>query len=246
MRSLLTFLSLLFFPLNLLAQSNPALDVRFSSIIHSNGTAGLVVAEVSDFTAVADVAGSLAGTYFTIHDAHDAHCYAVWFKVSGTGSAPVVSGCVNAEVDVSTGDSAATVAGDARTVLNAAPYTSYFAITGATTHIIVSNLLNGVATDGNVGTSGFSVSKTQGVDGSVAISPSSVGSNVQGWKVCNNGVNTSTWLAVGSSLDPTVEGVRLAKGKCYDCMQCTASLLKAVTVSAQAASNGYSVIQFKQ
>lgn len=229
------------------AQSTPAIDARFSSITHTNGTAGVGVAEASDFTTVADTAGSLAGTYFTVHAAGDLYCIQPWYKVSGVGSAPVaVTGCTLVEVDIATGDTNSTVAGDTRTVLNAAPYTTYFAITGGTTHIIVTNLTGGVATDGNIGTSGFTVSKTQGVSGSAAISAGSILGGILGWRLCNNGTNTSTWLAVGSSLDPTVEGVRLGKGKCFECLQCTGGMLKAATVSAQAASNGYSVVQFKQ
>lgn len=213
------------------------------SITFSQSTAGVTVAEVSDFTAVADTAGSLAGTYFKFYNPN-AVCYAPWFKVSGTGTAPTVTGCTAVEVDISTNDANTAVASAARTVLNAAPYTTYFTITGATTHVIVTSVLKGAATDGNVGTSGFSVSKTQGVSGVVAAATTVAG--VMGYRICNNAVNTSTWLAVSkSALDPELAGVRLAKGQCLDCPSCTKSNLDGTYVSSQAASNGYSVVQFK-
>lgn len=245
MRMLLLAFALLCAPLAHAQVNSPAIDARFGHWYTATAQATPVVAEASDFTAVADIAGSLAGTYFTAHAALDAYCVAVWYKVSGTGTAPTVSGCTNVEVDISTGDAAATVASSSRTALNTAPYTTYFTITGATTHIILTNVANGAATDGSVGTSGFSVSKTQGVSGALAIS--SPHSGDQGWKICNAGVNTSTWLAVSQTAgDPTSTGIRLGKGQCYQCMSCSTGLLTKMYVSAQAASNDYSVVEFKQ
>lgn len=206
------------------------------------------VAEASDFTAVADVAGSLGGTSFRFYDASDAHCYQPWYDVADGSVAPAAAtGCTLVEVDIAADDTDATVAGNTRTVLNQAPYTTYFAITGATTHIIVTSLTKGTATDGNVGTSGFSIAKTQGVSGAVAIPAADVLAGGLGWRICNDTVNSSTWLAVGvgTTPDPELDGVRLGKGKCYDCLNCTPQSLKNVRVSAQAAANDYSVTQFK-
>lgn len=220
---------------------------RIASVSHVRGTAEIAVAEASDFTAVADVAGSLGGKYFKFYDAGDAHCYAPWYDVDNGSSAPTVSGCTLVEVDIAADDTDATVAGNTRTVLNAAPYTNYFAITGATTHVIVTSLLKGAATDGNVGTSGFSVSKTQGVSSSALISSANVAGNVVAWKVCNDAVQTSTYLFLGSSsLDAGVDGVSLGKGKCFVCESCGGELLKSLKVSSQAASDGYAVIQYKK
>lgn len=72
---------------------------------------------VQTITTVADSAKSLAGAYFLITDEASAHKYAIWFKVSGTGSAPVVSGYTAEEVDISTNDTAAAVATAAAAVI---------------------------------------------------------------------------------------------------------------------------------
>lgn len=60
-------------------------------------------------TCAADIAGSHAGDYFAIYTALDAVRYNIWYKVSGTGSAPVATG-TEVEVDIATGDTAATIA----------------------------------------------------------------------------------------------------------------------------------------
>lgn len=86
-----------------------------------------------------------------------------------------------------------------------------------------------------------------GTTGSLAIPGASVLGGVSGWRICNDGVpGASTWLDVGQNADPSNDGVRLAPGQCFQCMQCTASLLKAFYVEGQAAANGYSVNQFHQ
>ncbi len=226
-----------------LSQTVP-INVHIATAVQSLATTNPTVAEVSDFTAVADSSGSLAGTYIKFCSQGDAHCYAPWFKVSGTGTAPVITGYTAVEVDITTDDTDSTIAGLLRTTLNAAPYTTYFTITGATTHLIVTNVAKGTATDGNVGTSGFSVSKTQGVSSSLAVA--SVEPRAMGWRICNQAVQTSTWLAVGQAADTETDGVRLGKGKCYDCPSCSPSTLTVTRVSGQAASAEYSVVQFKQ
>jgi hypothetical protein len=210
-------------------------------------TAAPTVAEASDFTAVADVSGSLGGKTLRFYNAGDVICYQVWYDVDNASVAPsATSGCTLVEVDIAEDDTADTVAGNTRTVLNASPYTTYFAITGATTHVIVTSLTKGAATDGNVMTSGFSVSKTQGVSGTAAITSTEVLPGMLGYRICNAAGNSSTWLAIGkATLDPETDGVRLAPGKCLDCPSCTGKVLTDTKVSAQAASNAYTVVQFK-
>lgn len=83
-----------------------------------------------------------------------------------------------------------------------------------------------------------------GTTTAAAISPSSVGSTLS-WKICNDAVNTSTYLLVGMAADAATDGVMLDKGQCYDCPNCKSGALKLMKVKAQAASNGYSVIQYK-
>ena len=85
-----------------------------------------------------------------------------------------------------------------------------------------------------------------GTAAALAIPGASVTGDVQGWRICNDGVpGASTYLAVGQATDPLTDGLRLGPGKCYSCLQCTAGLLKAARVVGQAAANGYSVLIFK-
>lgn len=88
---------------------------------------------VQTITTVADTAKSLASTYFLFQTEAGAHKYALWFKVSGTGSAPSVSGFTNQEVDISTGDTAAAVATALATAMNG--------LTGVTSAIAASNVV---------------------------------------------------------------------------------------------------------
>jgi hypothetical protein len=53
---------------------------------------------------------SLAGKYFVTHSAPDNQLYVIWYKVSGIGSAPVVSGAKYIEISVNSSDSAEVVA----------------------------------------------------------------------------------------------------------------------------------------
>lgn len=66
------------------------------------------------------------------------------------------------------------------------------------------------------------------------------------WKICNDAVNTSTYLLVGEAADAATDGVMLGKGACFECPNCLAATLSAIKVKAQAASNGYSIIQYSK
>lgn len=80
----------------------------------------------------------------------------------------------------------------------------------------------------------------------LAIASSSVAANLLGWQLCNDAVNTSTYLLVGKATDVATDGVMLGKGQCFVCPNCTGATLKLIKVKGQAATNGYSVIQYKQ
>ncbi len=93
---------------------------------------------VETITMVADNNGSLAGKYFLVSAGQPAgttalfptnvypngHGYAVWYKVSGVGSAPtgLPYGYAPVEVDIATNDTATTVATNTVTVLNRVLY----------------------------------------------------------------------------------------------------------------------------
>jgi hypothetical protein len=86
---------------------------------------------------------------------------------------------------------------------------------------------------------------TVGTTSALAISAASVSPGLLGWQICNDAVNTSTYLLVGKATDVADDGVMLDKGQCYVCTNCNAATLKATRVKAQAASNGYGIIQYK-
>lgn len=87
---------------------------------------------------------------------------------------------------------------------------------------------------------------TVGTAAADAIASASVGTNLLAWKICNDAVNSSTYLFVGKAADPATDGVQLDKGQCFECPNCNAATLKLIKVKAQASSNGYSVVQYKQ
>lgn len=85
-----------------------------------------------------------------------------------------------------------------------------------------------------------------GTSTAAAIPAASIGKSLVSWKICNDAVNTSTYLLVGKAVDVSSDGVMLGKGACVECMQCKAGTLEAMKVEAQAASNGYTVIQYRK
>ena len=87
---------------------------------------------------------------------------------------------------------------------------------------------------------------TVGTSAAVAVASADVLGGLLAWKICNDAVNTSTYLYVGKATDPADDGVQLGKGQCLECPNCSAGTLKLMRVKAQAASNGYSVVQYKQ
>lgn len=87
---------------------------------------------------------------------------------------------------------------------------------------------------------------TVGTSTTLAISSSSVSPNLLAWKICNDAVNTSTYMLVGEATDVATDGVSVGPGLCFECPNCNAATLKLIKVKGQAASNGYSVIQYKQ
>ena len=85
---------------------------------------------------------------------------------------------------------------------------------------------------------------TAGTSASAALSTAPIG-NLVSFKVCNDAVpGSSTYLFVGQNANPALDGVQLAPGACFVCDQCKATILSALNVKAQAASNGYSVLQY--
>lgn len=68
------------------------------------------VKEITDITAVADIAGNLAGKYFVLHTVHNT--YVVWFRVDGVGVDPQIPGhrALMVEIAINATDTAVAVA----------------------------------------------------------------------------------------------------------------------------------------
>lgn len=130
-------------------------------------------AETSDITLVADSGGSLNSTFFTFNSAGDLYPFYVWYNINSAGVDPAPAGRIGIQVAGATNATATTLATATRAAILAnAQAASVVAVTGATTHVILTNLNPGQATDTANGTAspGFSYSLTMGSYGVPAIS----------------------------------------------------------------------------
>ncbi len=119
-----------------------------------------ILPQINDNTTVADVAGSLASTFF--HHSTAVDLFYIWYKVSGVGTDPAPPGEVGIEVDIIIGASANDVATATRAAMTAGAL-GEFTISGATNHVIITNSLSGptgVDYDGTAAT-GFTFNETQ-------------------------------------------------------------------------------------
>jgi hypothetical protein len=111
---------------------------------------------VPEITTLTVGAGStiLAGQYFYLASSATARYYAVWFKVNGSGSAPLVTD-INAtlEVDILSTDSVGVVAIKLAAALNATPFNDFSAVSGSNS-VTVTNNSAGATTAASNGTVG--------------------------------------------------------------------------------------------
>jgi hypothetical protein len=120
---------------------------------------------VPQITDITIGAGSTITTsqYFLLNSSGNARSYAVWFKVNGSGTAPVVAGTNSLlEVDILSTDTPTMVATELANALNSTPAGDFSATSGAGT-LVVTNTSSGVTnatSNGNVGTP-FAVSTAQ-------------------------------------------------------------------------------------
>lgn len=131
-------------------------DTGFTFNVTNQGTGEKASQETSTFTCVADVAGSLAGDYFTVNTAENQEQYYVWFKVSGVGIDPAVANKTGILVNVAINDSATAVALAIKTELDL-NYSTKFVSTVAGPDVTIKNVRFGRAIDATVGTSGFTL-----------------------------------------------------------------------------------------
>lgn len=137
---------------------------QFIKTVGSSGTPELLhggVKQVLTVQAVADVSGSLKGTYFDLADSNGP--VRVWFTVGGVGvqpAAPVYGRSI--VVNVVSGDSAGNVAAAINTVLDA---DAEFVSTVLTDTVTVTQASVGKRQGPSAGTSGFATAQTTaGVD----------------------------------------------------------------------------------
>jgi len=122
-----------------------------------------------EITAITVGAGSTisTGEYFLINSSANARQYAVWFNVNSGGGKPVVANVLYLEVDISSADSANTVASELAIALNSEAFGDFSAVAGVGS-VTVTNTSAGTcnaASNGNVGAP-FAVSVTQAGTGS--------------------------------------------------------------------------------
>ncbi len=110
----------------------------------------------ANFSTVADVSDSLAGTYFTINSAFDHIQYYIWYKVSGSGADPLIANSTGIQIDINTNDSANTVALKTAAQLNLLT-TQFVASNPSSNTLIVSPYTYGPSGTATIGTSGFTL-----------------------------------------------------------------------------------------
>lgn len=128
----------------------------FTITLVNNGRGEKITQEVSEITCVADVAGSLAGTYFTLNSAFNKNEYYIWFKVTGVGSDPAIANKTGIQVDLTTNDSASTVATKIKTKLDTS-YPTKFTTEINTNLLEITNFVHGPTNNATAGTSGFTI-----------------------------------------------------------------------------------------
>lgn len=150
------------------------------------------ISEVTNIICVADVSGSLAGKYFLLSGGDQGTNFYIWFKVSGVGTDPQITGRIGIEVDFSTNASAGTVRSAISTSLVAHPeFTTGF--TGGA-QLDVTHVDPGYTVDASAGTSGFTVSvSTQGGTAVTYEGPSSLSESSTAAGVSVNRASAVIW-----------------------------------------------------
>jgi hypothetical protein len=183
--------------------------------ISPNVTNSALTAAEFEITTVADVAQSLAGKYLTFCEPYTngGVCWAPWFQVSGTGTAPVAPGFTLVEVDITTGDSASAVGTALYTAVNA--LTANLTWTDSGTGVVTGTAVTpGQSNVANAQDSGFGVIMTVfgGGDGSatglnvnMANATGFSSGNVRAISTTGN-VNISGKLETGSEAPLTDQG----------------------------------------
>lgn len=134
-------------------------DTGFIFASTGQGQGEKVSQQQSLIETVADTAGSLAGTYFTINSTFNQQQFYIWFQVNGVGINPNIVGYTGIEVDLLTNDSADVVAENIELAL--ADYSDIFTVSRSTNELTITNNQFGPTNGAAAGTSGFTVTDLQ-------------------------------------------------------------------------------------
>ncbi len=120
------------------------------------------VLNVQDVTCAGDTSGSRNSTWWSFYTAGNLHGYYVWYNINSAGVDPAPTGLTGIEVAGATNANATTLGGATRTAIGASAAAAYVAVTGATSHAILTNKQYGACTAAANGTAsaGISVSTT--------------------------------------------------------------------------------------
>lgn len=155
-----------------------------------------------DITTRADSGKDLNSTYFTFYNAADNLGWYVWYNVDDTGDNPMIPGLIDIQVAISEDDTADDVAAATRTAISSDITLVGVSVSGATDHVILSNVLYGAntaAADGEAPTD-FTFDNTAGSFGVPAGSGLNVVISQNDDVVLRNGNPTPTEPIMGSSV----------------------------------------------
>lgn len=126
-----------------------ALDVEIESVTQ--------IVELTNVVCLGDTAGSLAGKYFLFSAGDSGIDYYAWYKVSGSGTDPGVTGRTGVEVDISTNNTATQVATATAAAITAL---TDFNATSSTATVSIVPVIGGYTQNATSGTSGFTINIT--------------------------------------------------------------------------------------
>lgn len=120
--------------------------------------------EVQDVTLAADSSGSRNSTWWKFFTAGDVVGYYVWYNINSAGVDPAPAGLTGIEVAGATNATADTLATATRAAITASAAGSYVTVSGATSHVILTNKQYGACTAASNGTASagasFSITTT--------------------------------------------------------------------------------------
>lgn len=158
-------------------------------------------ANSDNITVVADSSGSLNSTFFTFGTAGDLYLYYVWFNINSSGVDPAVAGRTGIQVVGATNVTANNLATATRAAI-AAAVPNYVTVTGATSHVIITQNTSGLSTAAANGTAtpGFSYVNTAGSYGTPAASGVNVIVKNNSTFLLQNGWPTPTQPTLGGGV----------------------------------------------